>query len=385
MAKNILLVTWYKSTNCGTCLQSYALYHILSQRYNVSFLGRRTYYSLLNPEFYKKIYLNIKKKLHISHSHKVQNSHPAFSKAIQAHTQKFAKFIQENYQIQPLKSHKDYKKICTQYDAFIVGSDQLWSPRMFSSAHMLDFVPKQKKKITYAASFGVDNVPQRYYKLYSRLLKRLDIISVREPRAKELVKEIAQKDSVTVLDPTFLLTPEEWRTFATQSDVMNQYNISGKYLIAYFIGSSDFNHLTATKEMAKQLKYKLVVIPNRVEDYSLSDPDIILVSDTCNYDFVKLIDNAEIVCTDSFHAVVFSFLMDTSFFVFPRFKKGDVNSQNNRLDNILNKFGLMDKKWQEEWLSNIQEHLTHDYSSGYKVLEEERKNCLHFLFNAIEK
>ncbi len=257
---------------------------------------------------------------------------------------------------------------------------------MFSSAYMLDFVPKSKKKITYAASFGVDNVPQHYYKLYSRLLKRLDTISVREPRAKELVKEIAQKDSVTVLDPTFLLTPEEWRTFATQSDVMNQYDIYDKYIIAYFIGSSDFNHLTVAKDLARQLNCKLVVIPNRVEDYSLTDSDITLIlPDTCNYDFVKLIDNAEIVCTDSFHAVVFSFLMDTSFFVFPRFKKGDVNSQNNRLDNILNKFGLMDKKWQEEWLSNIQEHLTHDYSSGYKVLEEERKNCLHFLFNAIEK
>lgn len=188
---------------------------------------------------------------------------------------------------------------------------------MFSSAYMLDFVPKSKKKITYAASFGVDNVPQHYYKLYSRLLKRLDTISVREPRAKELVKEIAQKDSVTVLDPTFLLTPEEWRTFATQSNVMNQYNICGKYVIAYFIGSTDFNHLTTAKVLAKQLNCSLVIIPNRVEDYSLTDPDITLIPDTCNYDFVKLINSAELVCTDSFHAVVFSFLMDTSFFCIP--------------------------------------------------------------------
>lgn len=385
MPKNILLVTWYKSTNCGTCLQSYALYHILSQRYNVSFLGRRTYFSLFSLEFYQKVYLNLKKKLHISHGNKAQNNYPEFAKVIQAHTHKFAKFIQKNYHIQPLKSYIDYKKICTQYDTFIVGSDQLWNPRMFSSAFMLDFVPKQKKKITYAASFGVDNVPQRYYKLYSRLLKRLDIISVREPRAKELVKEIAQKNSVTVLDPTFLLTSEEWRTFATQSSVMNQYDICDKYIIAYFIGSLDFNHLTTAKVLSKQLNCKLVVIPNRVEDYMLTDPEITLIPDTCNYDFVKLIDNAELVCTDSFHAVVFSFLMNTGFFVFPRFKIGDVNSQNNRLDNILTKLGLMDRKWQEEWLSNIQEHLTHDYSSGYIVLEEERKSCLHFLFNAIEK
>lgn len=384
MKKNILLITWYKSTNCGTCLQSYALYHILSHRYNVAFLGRRTYYSLLNSEFYKKVYIGLRRILNISHNN-IGNTHPAFVHAIQVHAQKFADFIQCNYKIQPLKNFKDYKKICKDYDVFIVGSDQLWNPKMFSAAYMLDFVPKGKKKITYAASFGVDNIPQQYYKLYRRLLKRLDIISVREPRAKELVQDIAQKDCITVLDPTFLLSPSEWRDFASQSNVINQYRIKGKYVIAYFIGSKDFDHLSTVKKIAKQLNCKLVVIPNRVEDYSIIDPEIILISDACNYDFVKLIDQAQLVCTDSFHAVVFSFLMDTNFFVFPRFKEGDPDSQNNRLDNILNKFDLIERKWHEEWLPCVLKYVNHDYSSGYKKLQKERQVCLNFLFNSIEK
>lgn len=384
MKKNILIVTWYKSTNCGTCLQSYALYHTLSQKYNVSFLGRRTYYSLLNPEFYRKIFIKIKACIRKRKPIGNKNIDNAYSHALQVHTQKFAKFIHYNYHLQPLQNKEDYLHICKNYDVFIVGSDQLWNPSMFSRAFMLDFVPSNKKKLTYAASFGVDNIPVEYYKTYKKLLGRLDMIAVREPRAKELVSEIAGRDSTVVLDPTFLLTPSEWRDFSRQSESIEQYNIPENYIIAYFIGSSDFDHLQTAKQISKKLDCRLVVIPNRVEDYSISDPEITLVPDACSYDFVKLIDNARLVCTDSFHSVVFSFLMDTEFFVFPRFKEGDKKSQNNRLDNILTRFSLVQQKWQDSWLENIDSHLHHDYTSGYATLTEERQRCLNYLLDAIE-
>lgn len=379
MKKRILLVTWYYSTNCGTCLQSYALYKVLSEQYDVFFLGRRTYYRFYDSELYCKILKKIKSKLF----HKRQQ-YNTYAYALSIHKKKFANFINENYKIQTLKTALDYSFICKKFDAFLVGSDQMWNPNLFCNTYMLDFAPSNKRKITYAASFGVDNVVEAFFPVYKKLLKRFDFISVREPRAKELVYEISGRESAVVLDPTFLLSPSEWRQFSERSNVLEQYKIPQDYIIVYFIGSSDLNYWETCKQIAKKINCHLVVIPNRVEDYEIKGSDITVVLDTCNYDFVKLIDCAKLICTDSFHSVVFSFLMDSDFFVFPRFKEGDKNSQNNRLDNIINKFNLEAQRWENSWIDNINEHLQHDYTFGYKILNKEKKKSLDYLFEVIE-
>ena len=131
--KKILLVTWYTSTNCGTCLQSYALYSLLSQKYDVTFLGRRTYYSLLDPVFYQKVWKEFSRKVRrllprISHS-----LPQLYVESVNKQQSKYRKFVDQNYKFQSLKSIRDYNIIMKQYDCFMIGSDQLWNPRLYST------------------------------------------------------------------------------------------------------------------------------------------------------------------------------------------------------------------------------------------------------------
>ena len=109
-----------------------------------------------------------------------------------------------------------------------------------------------------------------------------------------------------VLDPTFLLSREEWREFSEQSDSVQKYNLD-RYILCYFIGSPDFSHIDTVKKVAAEINARIVLLPMKESDYCLNDSDITVIADACPYDFISLIEKATLVCTDSFHAVVFSF------------------------------------------------------------------------------
>ena len=299
--------------------------------------------------------------------------------------EKIHQFTLENYDYVSINSRSSVFELDKWSDCYLVGSDQMWNPWMLSLHYLLDFVPNRsvKPKYSYATSFGVDNIPEDKRKVYEKYLPKFDKLSVREPRAAELVKGLSGKDATVVLDPTFLLTQEEWREFSNLSSAKNDYSLQ-KYILCYFIGSPEFNHLETAVRIAQELNMQIVLLPTRQSDYLIDDPHVTVIADACAYDFVSLIDNACLVCTDSFHAVVFSFLMETAFYDFPRFRKGDKYSQESRLMNVMNKFSLMDSVWQSTLeKQDILSHLKPDYSTGYSTLIKEREECTEFLKNMI--
>lgn len=381
MKKHVFLVTWYASENYGTCLQAYATNAVLTDFAEVKVLNRRRYYSFTKLNFlFSKLLSVVKQRL-------VRNKSSVINHT-QWHTRRLEKiemFAKQNFDSVSINSKKELMEIDDWTDCYLVGSDQMWNPWMLSPHYLLDFVPKHSRKArcSYATSFGVDNLPNEKKKIYKKYLPRFTTISVREPRAAELVKEISGMDASVVLDPTLLLTQEHWREFAKNSDICAEYDLND-YILCYFIGSPEFDHLSTVKTLAEKLGVNIVLLPTKERDYQENDNKVTIVADACAYDFVSLIDNAKLVCTDSFHAVVFSFLMGTAFFDFPRFKKGDKYSQESRLMNIMQKFSLMDSVWMDEYTSHdIMTHLNPDYSEGYTTLDEEREECLRFLKNMI--
>lgn len=381
--KNVFVVSWIKSENYGTCLQAYATNKVLSKYCAVKFLGRRMYYPINKLSYLiKKIWRMVLSK---KRRHKTVN----YGRYAEQHNRKLEKvnsFVQNNYIIKDLKKRKDIIELDTWVDVYIVGSDQMWNPWMLSPSYLLDFVPpnSNKRKCSYAASFGVDNIPNDKKNIYRRFLKEFDRITVREPKAAELVQSLSGVSADVVCDPTFLISQIEWREFAGQSKIIEGHGIKTNYMLCYFIGSSEYNHLKTVQDIAKALKFKVVLLPMKVDDYAIEDKSVTIIADACPYDFVSLIDNAALVCTDSFHAVVFSFLMNTPFYNFPRFKKGDKYSQDARLQNIMTKFGLEGSYWNDKLdSSDIKEHLKCDYTYGYSVLEVERKRSLDILWDMI--
>jgi hypothetical protein len=99
------------------------------------------------------------------------------------------------------------------YDAFVAGSDQIWHPvwgEGLFDKYFLSFAAPGKR-IAYAASFGVPHIPEERMKLFTEYLKGMDYISVREQSGARIVKQLIGKDVPVLVDPTLLLSRDEWQ------------------------------------------------------------------------------------------------------------------------------------------------------------------------------
>ena len=381
--KKVFVVSWFQSENYGTCLQAYATDYILKKNgFDVRFLNRRKYYSMNKLNYLMtKVGSIIRGRI----ERKKPIERGVYQSAYNDKVKKIHDLANRTYHVEDIGSRRELLKIDNEIDCYLVGSDQMWNPWMLSPHYLLDFVPykSNKPRYTYAASFGVDNIPESKKRIYEKYLPLFNCITVREPRAAEVVEQLSGKTAKVVLDPTFLLSREEWREFSEQSDSVQKYNLD-RYILCYFIGSPDFSHIDTVKKVAAEINARIVLLPMKESDYCLNDSDITVIADACPYDFISLIEKATLVCTDSFHAVVFSFLMETAFYYFPRFKHGDQYSQEARLQNIMQKFGLEDSFWKEDMSKEqICAHLNVDYRNGYKILEQEREICIRHLVDML--
>ena len=119
-----------------------------------------------------------------------------------------------------------------QYDVYITGSDQIWNPRYCNGdpAFMLHFAPEGALKISYAASIGVNTIPQELWPLYKELLSRYAHIAVRESSGVEVIKKVVNKEATVVLDPTLLLNREQWNLIAAP-----KRQVKKKYILCYYL------------------------------------------------------------------------------------------------------------------------------------------------------
>lgn len=122
----------------------------------------------------------------------------------------------------------------TEYDAYVVGSDIVWG-REFSGlepAYFLDFVPEGRRKIAYAASVILtENGATEDDRLFAAWLPRFDAISVRETSSAASIQRFTERKVAAVLDPTLLLTREEYAPLEIQREDM----LEKPYLLSYFL------------------------------------------------------------------------------------------------------------------------------------------------------
>lgn len=115
-------------------------------------------------------------------------------------------------------------------DVFMTGSDQVWGPTLngkYDEAYFLPFV-KESKKTAYAASFGRTEFTDETKNEYKKLLSKYDAIAVREDSAVQLLSDMGINCLGQVLDPTLLLTGQEW-----QDLIVNKNKIKGEYILVY--------------------------------------------------------------------------------------------------------------------------------------------------------
>ena len=267
--------------------------------------------------------------------------------------------------------NNDFEKIASKYDAFLVGSDQVWNYNYFTndSYYLLD---KSKcKNIAFSASFGVSDIPKQFHDRYKKGLSNFDYISVREDRGKEIVEELTGRKDVEVLvDPTMLLTSYEWDKVSKMPKQMKN-KVGKKYILNYFLGELSDSRRKEIEKIAKENDCYIINILDKNDPFYCSGPS----------EFLYLEKNAFLVCTDSFHSCVFALLYDRPFVIFDREQKG-VESMSSRLDTLISKFKLKNRRYNGKEITK--ENLEHDYSEAYKILEKERKKSKEFLEKALE-
>ncbi|WP_125708807.1 polysaccharide pyruvyl transferase family protein [Companilactobacillus zhongbaensis] len=269
------------------------------------------------------------------------------------------KYINESdFEINERTNNFDFDK---DVDCYVIGSDQVWN-YSFPSFSEFDFVEySNKPKISYAASFGVNDIPQNLSDFYRTGLEGIDYISVRETSGKKIVSSLIGDRAKVVLDPTLLLSKEDWQEISTKKPYLE------KFIIVYFLDYISDDDFIYIQKYADANNYVIKRMSSR-EDEKLweSDPS----------EFINLFSQTEAVFTDSFHAVVFSIIFNKHFEVFERNFKGP--SMNSRIDTLLGDLDLTDR-----WHSKTGNKKLIDYSKAMELLNNRKKESLSFLENSL--
>ena len=207
-------------------------------------------------------------------------------------------FIHNNIDLFDYNSYNDLKEKSFDSKLFLAGSDQIFHPALCNPVFFLDFVSDGAKRISYAASMGSLNVFPEKEKEFGRLLNNFDFLSFREKDAAELAKKYTDKQINVHVDPTFLISANEWRT------IEKEYPIFGKYILLYPL-YWDRSMNSELKELHKKTGLPIVLLSDIIGVYHQK-----AVYDAGVEQFLWLIDHAEYVVTSSFHGAALSIILN---------------------------------------------------------------------------
>lgn len=275
-----------------------------------------------------------------------KKKHPEFAAQDTVRIKAFVRF-KESFFVKLSPIFVGYHELCEgteRYEAVMTGSDQLWSPAgLPTNFYNLMFVPDHIRKISYASSFGVSQIPWYQKKRTAQFLKRFDYISMRENRGSEIVKELTGMDVQTVLDPVFMFDRKGWEKLIPVKKCVKE-----PYIFAYFLGSN-FEYRKAVQELSNKTRLKIVAL-RHLDQYMEEDECFgdIVPYDVGPAEFLNLIRGASYICTDSFHGSCFSIIYHKKFMIFNRYDEKSKMSKNSRIDSLCQNLALSKRRYSED-------------------------------------
>lgn len=256
------------------------------------------------------------------------------------------------------------RQVNKKYDFFIIGSDQVWNPHSrYNKAAMLGNGLSSGKIISYAASFGVSSIPTKLRAFYSKYLMNIQSISVRETNGVKIIKEVANKSALQVLDPTLLIDTADYVQISQRPKNMNG---DERYILTYFLGGRSDETKHGVYRLAKSKGLSVINLCDTSEGFSFTfGPS----------EFIYLFSKAELILTDSFHACVFAMIFSKPFVVYSRIA-GNKKNMNSRIDTLLGDFNQLSRL---NMPLNHKDLLRCDYSDYNQILHGKRNKSLAFL------
>lgn len=345
------LITFNNTINYGASLQAFALQEFLEKN------GFDTEY--IN---YKNAFIESQESIGANRG--ILKSILRFfimRKGLKRKKNKFKEFEEKYINLSKRYDGFSIKEANLLYDVFIVGSDQVWNGNITGNDtnYFLSFVDDDKRKISYASSFG--NNPEILDKEeILKNLKRFFAISVREKSGCKLL-DLFSINSTLVCDPTFLLSSIEWN-----EKFKFHRMIKGDYILCYFV-----NDKKKVFDFIKKLKKRTGLPVIYISISPRPQFGTKTVYDYSPVEFMTMIYYAKYVVTGSFHGTAFSINFNKQFYC-------ENCSQNSRVGNILEMFGLNDRM-----ISNEQFDECIDYNRVNKIIEEQRKKSQKWIVNAL--
>ena len=285
--KKVGILTFHYSDNYGAVLQAYALRERINRipGYEcdiINYIPEKYTYSLYQNNMEMRNALIVKREL-------------------------FDAFLREYCNVkEPVISDLQG----TDYDVYVVGSDQVWRPSMNLCLEdmYLKFAKNESihKRIAYSASFGIDKweyTPTQTEKC-SALVKMFNAVSVREESGVELCKKNFDIDVTWVLDPTLLLEKSDYMKLCEQIPVHLK-----KYLAVYVLEMND-----SIRKMCDEIASEKGLV---MKFFSADASAILSVPE-----WLAMFRDASYIITDSFHGTVFSIIFGKEFKCFYNKKRG---------------------------------------------------------------
>lgn len=285
-------------------------------------------------------------------------------------------FEDGNYQMKRLYFKRQYDEVVKDANLFITGSDQIWNPYCggYNPMMFLEFAG-DKKRVAYSSSIARPNFPKEVEQRAKEALQKFHHIAVREKSSVDMLDKLLGRDDVRlVVDPTYLLTCEEWEAFGNRATI--EFTLPERYIFCYFVGKR-FEDYAAMVDDVKARTGINDVITIDCTNGKINYGNGILYKNGGPYEFVYLLSHASLICMDSFHATVFALKFSVDFVHILKTKgETDTASQNTRMYDIFSRYGLIYKLYDpntSEWLRPV------DFNRVGKIVESEISDSMEFL------
>ena len=268
----------------------------------------------------------------------------------------------------PMRYDVDFTRVADEYDYFVTGSDQVWNPYYADLEKLFITFAPSEKRIAYAASISCPEIPPDKLQAFIDGVNGMKEISVREQAGADLIQQLTGRRVQVVADPTMLVTAEDWRSIARKPSWLKG---DEQLLVTYFLGKRPDSVI---ESIARENGLQIVnMLDERVFEHYAIAPE----------EWLWLIDHARFMYTDSFHGTVFSILFRTPFVVTERVDAGCASKMTSRIDTLLAKFDLSDRRGTNANGYMIDSPLDMHYGDVDKILAEEKQKAKTYLCHAL--
>lgn len=359
------IVTFHQSNSYGACLQAYATYlkfHYLG--YDTEFVNyENPYEAASNRLVWSK---NLK-----------QNIKLLAKKFIFQQSKHQKKSFSEFHQMMPkskVYTKNDLKN--AKYDILVSGSDQIWNPTICNEldlTYFLDF-NHEAKKISYATSAGSHVFSNEEKSKIESCLLEYQYISVRENFLKEQIQSMVHQKVKLLLDPTLLISHEDWLRELKNKSIRSFWGDRGKYILCFIVAAKTDEYYDLIRKVSVDLNLPVWFISP--DSFKRKGIDRVL-TDVTPFEFLDLIENAGLVLTNSFHGVAFSVNFEKKFVALKNYHNPV------RVEQFLDQLNLKNRI-----VTEIQQLENFEYAINYyavtQILNGKRDDCNEWIENVVK-